>query len=213
MTYTHLTTNELVMIEAYYQKGMSVSGICLSLKRSRQTIYKVITFLKTGRSAYDYYEHYKANKKRCGRRKTQLSQREKDFIQSHLDSNWSLDVIKGTYPNKISCSMRTLYRLVDRGIFKKVDLPWKGKRKPNGKTEKRGKQAFRRDIRERAKVYPAFEREFGHLEGDTIVGKHHKSAVITLVERFSKIIITLKTNGRKASDIEMSMNQWLSQIP
>ncbi|MGT2729088.1 IS30 family transposase, partial [Streptococcus phocae subsp. salmonis] len=84
MTYIHLTTNELVMIEAYYQKGMSVSGICLSLKRSRQTIYKVIPFLKTGRSAYDYYEHYKANKKRCGRRKTQLSQREKDFIQSHL---------------------------------------------------------------------------------------------------------------------------------
>ena len=41
--------------------------------------------------------------------------------------------------------MRTLYRLADRGILKKEDLPWKGKRKPNGHSEKRGKQAFRSD--------------------------------------------------------------------
>ena len=64
--------------------------------------------------------------------------------------------------------MRTLYRLVDGGIFKKEDLPWKGKCRPNGKTEKRGKLAFRRDIRERSKVYSEFDSEFGHLEGDTI---------------------------------------------
>ncbi|WP_156807257.1 IS30 family transposase, partial [Streptococcus sp. S784/96/1] len=135
------------------------------------------------------------------------------FIPMHLNRDWSLDVVKGTYPDKISCSMRTLYRLVDRGIFKKEDLPWKGKRKPNGKTEKRGKQAFRRDIRERSKVYPEFDSEFGHLEGDTIVGKNHKSAVITLVEKQSKAIITLRTKGRKASDIEQALTRWFSRFP
>ncbi len=41
-----------------------------------------------------------------------------------------------------------------------------------------------------------------HLEGDTIVGLKHKSAVITLVERLSKVIITLKPCGRQAIDIE-----------
>ena len=45
------------------------------------------------------------------------------------------------------------------------------------------------------------------------MGEKHKSVVITLVERLSKAIITLKTNGRKASDIEASINQWLSQVP
>lgn len=213
MTYTHLTTNELAMIEAYYKEGIKVTDIMIALGRSKQTIYNVINFLKDGHSAYDYYEHYKANKKRCGRRKISLSQAEKDFIQTRLDQSWSLDVIKGTYPDRISCSMRTLYLLADRGVFKKEDLPWKGKRKPNRHSEKRGKQAFRRDLRERAELYPDFHTEFGHLEGDTIIGEKHKSAVITLVERLSKAIITLKTDGRKASDIEIAINQWLSQVP
>ncbi len=201
------------MIEAYYKKGIKVTDIMIALGRSKQAVYHVINFLKEGHSAYDYYEHYKANKKRCGRRKISLLQVEKDFIQTHLDQSWSLDVIKGTYPDRISCSMRTLYRLADRGVFKKEDLPWKGKRKPNGHSEKRGKQAFRRDLRERAKLYPDFHTEFGHLEGDTMIGEKHKSAVITLVERLSKAIITLKTKGRKASDIEEVINQWLSRFP
>lgn len=113
-----------------------------------------------------------------------LSQNEQTFIQIHLDRDWSLDVVKGTYPDKFSCSMRTLYRL-----------------------------AFRRYIRERSKVYPEFDSEFGHLEGDTIVGKSHKSAVITLVEKQSKAIITLQTKGRKASDIEQALTRWLSRFP
>lgn len=37
-----------------------------------------------------------------------LRNQKKDFIQTHLEQNWSLDVIKGTYPDRVSCSMRTL---------------------------------------------------------------------------------------------------------
>jgi IS30 family transposase len=63
------------------------------------------------------------------------------------------------------------------------------------------------------KDYVVFEEEFGHLEGDTIVGIHHKSAIITLVERLSKAIIALKPEGRKAVDIENSINEWLQSVP
>lgn len=122
MTYTHLTINELVMIEAYYQEGKKVCAIAKSLGRARQTIYNFISFLKTGLSAYDYYQRYKANKRHCGRQKTPLTKPIQEFIQSYLASDWSLDVIKGTYPDKILCSMRTLYRLAHRDIFNKEDM-------------------------------------------------------------------------------------------
>lgn len=75
MTYTHLTTNELIMIEVYYKESLKVTDIIKALGGSKQIVYNVINFLKDGLSAYDYYEHYKANKKRCGRRKTSVSQR------------------------------------------------------------------------------------------------------------------------------------------
>ena len=109
--------------------------------------------------------------------------------------------------------MRTLYRLFSKGIFDIDTLPMKGKRKPNGHQEKRGKQQYQRSIHDRPDNYPDFNSEFGHLEGDTIVGIHHKSAVITLVERLSKVIITIKPNGRKALDIETALNQWFSRFP
>ena len=101
MTYTHLTTNELVMIEAYYQENRKVSDIAKSLGRSKQTIYKIIHFLKEGHSVYEYYDQYKTNKKRCGRRQTQLSKPEKKLIDDHLKRDWSLDVIKGVYADVI----------------------------------------------------------------------------------------------------------------
>ncbi|NTR08526.1 IS30 family transposase, partial [Enterococcus faecium] len=109
----------------------------------------------------------------------------------------------------ISCSMRTLYRMFKQGVFEVTHLPMKGKRKANGHKETRGKQSFRRSLRDRGNDYSKFNQEFGHLEGDTIVGKKHKSAVITLVERLSKVIITLQPEGRRAIDIENRLNQWM----
>lgn len=89
----------------------------------------------------------------------------------------------------------------------------KGKRNPNEHNERRGRQAFKHNISERLTDYTQFNQEFGHLEGDRIVGVHHKSAVITLVERLSRVIITLKPEGRKATDIKKATTAWLQSIP
>ncbi len=68
----------------------------------------------------------------------------------------------------------------------------KGKRKKNGSVEKKGKHAFKRIIHDRNKHYPNFTTEFGHFGGDAIIGKDHKNYVITIVEKVSKAIVTLK---------------------
>lgn len=213
MTYTHLTTDELVMIESYYKENTPVTTIAERLKRSRQTIYNVINHLKTGNTAFNFYLKYKDNKKRCGRRKIVLPKHQRTYIKSKVAQGWTPDIIVGRAEMKIDCSMRTLYRMFKNGIFDVATLPMKGKRKPNGHKERRGKQAFKRHISDRESDYPSFYKEFGHIEGDTIVGIRHKSAVITLVERMTKVIITLKPSGRKASDIEFALNQWFQRIP
>ncbi len=72
MTYIHLGTDELVFIESYFHQNTPVSKIATRIGRDRQTVHNVVTFLKGGRTALDYYQLYKVNKKRCGRKSTLL---------------------------------------------------------------------------------------------------------------------------------------------
>src|SRR5690625_1038694 len=127
MTYTHLTTDELVMIEADYQQNISVTIIAERLKRSRQPIYNVVNFLKQGKSAIDYYKRYKENKKRCGRRKISLPEKEQKYMKKKVALGWTPDVIIGRAEKSISCSMRTLYRRFEDGDFDRTTLPIKAK--------------------------------------------------------------------------------------
>ncbi|SIO24098.1 Transposase and inactivated derivatives, IS30 family [Carnobacterium alterfunditum] len=201
------------MIESYYHKNISVAKIAIYLNRTRTPIYTVINFLKEGHTALEYYQQYKENKKRCGRHRIVLPKKQQAYIKDKVAQGWTPDVIIGRAEEPIKCSVRTLYRQFKEKIFDETTLPMKGKRKPNGHKERRRKQAFKRNIAERVKDYPQFTKEFGHIEGDTIVGVQHKSAIITLVERLSKVIITLKSDGRKARDIETAMNHWFQVIP
>ncbi|MDU3859299.1 MAG: IS30 family transposase [Enterococcus avium] len=210
MTYTHLTTDELVLIASYFNIEKPVALVAQSLNRSRQTIYNVYSFLKQGKKVLDYYRQYKQNKSRCGRRSTVLSDEQSTYVQEKVAQGW-LIIGRGEFP--IDCSVRTLYRMFKKGLFDTQSLPMRGKRKPNNHQEKRGKQAFRRTIHERNSLYPHLSKEFGHLEGDTIVGVKHKSAVITLVECLSKVIITLKPTGRRTEDIENRLNDWFKSMP
>ena len=95
---------------------------------------------------------------------------EKEYIKDMADKGWTPDVIIGRADQPISCSVSTLYRRFKQGEFNVLHLPMKGKRKANGYQERRGKQAFKRNISEREKDHVDFETEFGHLEGDTIIG-------------------------------------------
>ena len=55
MTYTHLTTDELVLIESYYHQSKKVEFVATPLRCSRQTIYNVYNALKGGSSIFNYY--------------------------------------------------------------------------------------------------------------------------------------------------------------
>src|SRR5690625_6403953 len=110
MTYAHLTTDELVMIESYHHQNISVAIIAERLKRSRQPIYNVINYLKQGNSAIDYYKRYKENKKRCGRRKISLPKKEQKYIKKKVALGWTQDVNIGRAEKSISCAMKKIYR-------------------------------------------------------------------------------------------------------
>jgi IS30 family transposase len=88
-----------------------------------------------------------------------------------------------------------------------------GLRKPKGHIERRGRGSFCLTIHERENIFPDMAKEFGHLEGDTIVGKNHRSRVITLAENLYKPIIALKLTGTDATAVAKRLGTWLSSLP
>lgn len=214
MTYSHLTMKELCWIEHYHELGLAVKTIAKKLSRSLQTIYNVVNALRRGQSIQAYYEAYQANKKRCGRKKVQLSEEEIKHIQEKQALGWAPDVIVHHEDSPLTFSMKTLYRRYrDDSRLDVKKLPMKGKRRSNGHIETRGRGSFCLTIHDRAKIFPNLAHEFGHLEGDSIVGKDHQSRVITLAERLYKPIVALKPKRTDATAVAERLDEWLSDIP
>lgn len=147
-------------------------------------------------------EAYQRNKRCCGRKRTKLSTAEVKYINTQIKADWTLDTIieRGKY--NISCSMRALYRMFKRSDFDIHRLPIKGKRHPNGYIETRGRgktDQLGRSIYEGYNDYPNYHQEFDHLEADTVQGNKHHGAVMTLVERISKVETILNIHHRPAA--------------
>jgi len=90
----------------------------------------------------------------------------------------------------------------------------KGKRHPNGYVERCGKAGrLGWALSEQHQDYPNYHNEFGHLEADTIQGKKHRGAVMTLVERKSKAVIILNTRHKTDKAIFEKIDALLSVTP
>lgn len=136
-------------------------------------------------------------------------------IHDLLDQGWSLDAIAGR--DKLMnhsgvVSTKTLHKLVKQGIIEKQKLRRKGKNNPKNHKETRGKINDCQTIHQRDERYPKARsnQEYGHFEGDTIVGKNRQSAIVTLFEKNSKYIILSKAS-RKSQDVKDATLNWLNE--
>ena len=112
----------------------------------------------------------------------------------------------------------TFYNYVEQN---KIDnfffflLPMKTKRKAknnkkNGKTDPKGPSIEERPFK------PEDRTEFGHWEGDTIVGSRNiqnSGAVLTLVERKTRFQLTIKMKDRKANTVVKSIKKLKIKYP
>ncbi|MCY1587470.1 hypothetical protein [Staphylococcus pettenkoferi] len=105
--------------------------MCKRLKHAKQTVYNVINAFKEGLTVIDFYQHYKRNKSRCGRKKISLPKDQTSYIQEKVNHGWSSDAILGRKEKHVNCSLKTLYRTFQRVTFPTEKLAIKGKCKPN----------------------------------------------------------------------------------
>ena len=143
MTYTHLTTNELVMIKAYYWINIIVFRYCDFTWKIKTENLQCHQLSERGASPLITMDGIKSIRKDVIGIKQGLH---KKIYPNSFGAKLEPLYHKRTYPDKISCFMRTLNRLPDIVVFDKISLPWSETRKKIGLKEALEKQTFWRDL-------------------------------------------------------------------
>jgi len=221
--YKRLSLKERVIIETLLEENKSKICISKKLKRSRSTITREINkwVIKGSKQKYDaqladwYAKEMYLNKRNLD--KINTYNKLKIYVYKGLLEGWSPEQISGKikidYPNGslMNISYEAIYTHIyahkQARLNKKLIslLPYhKTARRRANKKSKRGiKIKNQISIDQRPKEVETRE-EIGHWEGDLVVGKSHKSAIGTLVERKTRYTIIVKLKNRKAKTIRES---------
>lgn len=198
----HLTLSDRYCILSLVELGYSKSKIADKISFSPTAIINEINRNSIKKTYYAETAHkLYLNRRRSNNNK--LTNRAKKLIVGLLKKKVSPELICGRLKHEgiaIVC-FKAVYNFIHR-YHLKCYLFFKGKRykyKREGIT-KQGKIKDRVNISERPEVANN-RKELYHFEGDTIVGKDHKGAIVTMVDRVSRFTILGKSTNRTANAI------------
>jgi IS30 family transposase len=152
---------------------------------------------------------YEERRQNCGsKNKVAACSDMVSFVEGKIlgPEKWSPDAAIGfakannLYPGR-EFSTKTFYNWVDDGLvkIKNIDLLLKVRRKPRSPRTER-KKVLGKSIGERPAIVETRE-EFGHWEGDGIVGKGQRDFLISLVERKLGLGLLFNAGSRESRHI------------
>jgi len=209
MSYKHLCPEERHYIEIELKKGISQNKIAESLGRSQSSISRELG-RNTGQRGYrnKQAESLAQERHKNKPKDVKLTDEIKCIINAHIEDDWSPEQVAGRLKNDgvISLHHETIYQhiLADKKaggeLYKHLRHQNKTYRKRYGSVHNRSGIPNRMDIDERPEVVNNRER-IGDWEADTIIGKNHQGAIVTLDERKSKLRLAFPLAGKKAQPV------------
>ena len=218
--YTQLASEERYYIGISLKKGDSIRQIARDTGRSHTTISREIT-RNTGNRGYRCQQaHIKATTRHKRKEKAlKMTDSLKSKIRFHLEQDWSPEQISGRLKqvDGIGLHHETIYRYIlsdkkENGmLYKQLRHQGKKYRKRYGHPNNRTGIPNRVDIDERSDKINNRE-VFGHWEADTIIGKGHQGAIVTLDERISKLRLAYPVNAKQACKVSQAITQILKPL-
>ena len=208
--YQHLTQEERYMIYQLLKNGYSIRKIAARLCRSCSTISREIKRNK-GKRGYRFKQAQRMAQHRLktAHRILQISDEVYDLIETYICIEWSPDQISNYLHLEfgISVSAETIYQFIlsDKAaggnLYQHLRQSRKKRRKRYGSGyNARGHLKNRISIDERPSIVDDKSR-VGDWEIDTIVGKRHKGALVSIVERKSRFTLLGKVDHRDAVEV------------
>lgn len=213
MSYTQLTEHERYQISILLKEGYCPAEIARSLERSASSIIREIK-RNTGLRGYrpKQAQRLASERRSSAHKHRKLTADIIDDIQCLIRQELSPEQVclYLQKAGKVSLHFETVYQLIYQDMENGGDLYThlrtvpKPYRKRYGRYDRRGRIQDAVSIDERPVIVDRKLR-IGDWEGDTVIGKGKKTAILTLVERKSLYTVIAKLDGKQAEPLAKTM--------
>lgn len=219
MKYKQLTLKERYHISTLLKRGWKQKEIASSIGVHPSTICREIQRNKdviTQEYSYDFAHTVASKRQRSKSKYTVLTSKIKTYIKTKLKEDWSPEQIAGRMKMDTGFTIchETIYRYIyynkSRGGRLYTYLRHKNKKYHNRSNsyQHRGVIIDRTSIDKRPKIVEKKNR-IGDFEIDTVIGRHHIGALVTVVDRKSKFTLIKKVESKQAKEVTQALVQML----
>jgi IS30 family transposase len=221
MKYNQLTLEKRYHILALIKQGLKQKDIALEIGVHSSTISRELkrnSIKGQSYSAEQAQVHSTVRHKQKHKRKA-ITKRIEKYIRDKLKEDWSPEQISGRLRREkdITIHHETIYRFIYTNkanggrLYKHLRHKNKKYHKRSNVYGQRGVIIDRVMIDKRPKVVDKKSR-IGDLEIDTVIGKNHVGALVTIVDRKSKFALIKKVKSKQAKEVTAALIEMLTPI-
>ena len=208
-TYNQLTQDQRYHIAALNKTGATQANIGFAVGIHKSTVSRELRRNLGLRGYSPKQAHVLSDERRSAARKSiKMTGRLKKKIEGYVRQDWSPDQISGYLfrIEELSISHERIYQhiLEDKEsggtLYQHLRHLKKKRKKRYGSHDRRGQLKNRVSIDERPKIVDKKTR-IGDWEIDTVIGKNHKGALVTIVDRVSKVTVIEKVATKHADGV------------
>lgn len=227
MAYKHLDYLTRCKIFGLWRAGLKQNEIAEEIGVHKSTISRELkrnlTYVRTALGCWqykpDYAQGYAETRRKEKPKRIKFTAEVEQFIREKLKEEWSPEQISGFAKRQklFSISHERIYQFIladkEKGgtLYKHLRHQHKKYRKRYGSPKRQGPIKNRVMIDERPKIVDEKKR-LGDWEIDTIIGKEHQKAIVTLVERVSKFTLIGQVGTKKADFVTAQIIRLLETL-
>jgi len=217
MSYTQLTQEQRYQIYALLKMGHNQTEIATVVGTHKSTVSRELSRNK-GLRGYRPKQAHRMALSRRDRSRKRISKETWELIETKLRLDWSPEQVSGWlcrhHAIRVSHEWIYQYILDDKqaggDLYRHLRCQ-KKRRKRYGSYDHRGKMPNRVSIEERPAIV-AERTRIGDWEVDTLLGKRHRHAIVTLTERKSRLSLLAKVNQRTADQVGEAVIELLQPV-
>ena len=205
---SHLTSSQRYTIASMKKSGHSQKAIAEAIGKDKSVVSRELKRnrdLRSGEYRSELADRKYAERQKTKRKKIYFTEEIKAEVKSGLEDKLSPEQIvgKAKREGKACVSHERIYQYIwmdkKQGgvLYQHLRCQGKKYRKRGNSKDNRGKITGRIDISQRPKIVEKRER-FGDFEIDTIIGKNHKGAIVTINDRATGLLKMKKLESKNA---------------